>query len=480
MKRCALAILLVAILLCGLFAPAAPAFAAEPTTGEITGSNVAFRSGPSGSSKVIKRLAKGTSVSILAYNVNAEWHKVTTDGKTGYVNRLYVHINLTASGNGALVGVVTNCKSEVNVRKTPSASGALLGTARLGASYQVTRRNAAEGWHEIAFDGATGYIADKYLAVNVKAGDNQLSSLSVIGGTLSPSFAPGEYGYVVVADGSEITIGATANDGVRVSVDGTGKSSVTFSMPSSGSSRTVRISVGGKIRYSVYIVRNALIVGTWNIKRGSDKLVEQGCQIEGQQADLIGLQEVYQSKKTESVVDNLLSLRTKDLQYTSFMPTLDYAGGAQYGLGVLSRHKFRSQETYTLSSADKEPRALQKVVVSVDGKKVSFYNTHFSYDSSALRTKQFAEVLSILEKDKNEYKILVGDFNANASEYAKLKGYVTLNRSDTRFYSFDGSSISKNEIDNIIVSKNITVLNVRMLTGGYSDHKALYAYLRLD
>ena len=43
---------------------------------------------------LITRLSEGTIVKILETNVNSEWYHVrTANGRTGYVNRMYVNID---------------------------------------------------------------------------------------------------------------------------------------------------------------------------------------------------------------------------------------------------------------------------------------------------------------------------------------------------------------------------------------------------
>jgi endonuclease/exonuclease/phosphatase family metal-dependent hydrolase len=116
----------------------------------------------------------------------------------------------------------------------------------------------------------------------------------------------------------------------------------------------------------------------------------------------------------------------------------------------------------------------------IDGKRVSVYNTHFSFESAALRKKQFSEVLSIMNADQNEYKILTGDFNAKESEFSGFtRNYRVVNTSATKFYNYSNKAIGMSQIDNIIVSKNITVLNARAIPTEYSDHYPLFAFLAL-
>ena len=480
MKRRIIGFLLALVVIAGVFVPAVPAHAETFDKGIITGESVAFRKGADKSSDLIRRLPRGTVVEILATNVNAEWHRVRCHGTEGYVNRMYVSLDpsLTAYQR-TYTGEVVNCNAFVNVRKAADASSALLGTAEKGSIFTVTAANCADGWHQIDYNGKTAYISSSYLRLTAKASNTQLTSLMVTGGTMTPAFSPDEYGYVVRADADRVTITAQGNSGVKIDVNGTGKSSDTISMPAHGS-KTVRIAVGGKTRYTLYIVRGALVVGTWNIKRGNGQLPMQGRLIENQQPDVMALQEVYRNTSGSARVDNLASLRTKDMQNMSFATALTYSGGGTYGVGLLSRYAMSKPEIIKLESGSYEQRILQRVEITVDGKKVSLYNTHMSFNSAALRKKQFAAVLRTMNADENAYKILFGDFNAKASEFSQLKGYTVINTADTKYLNYAGGTIAKNEIDNIVVSNNITVLNSRMIENTFSDHKPLIAYLLLD
>ena len=90
---------------------AIPAAHAAYDTGVINSDGVSFRSGPSTDSSRISKLSEGTTVQILSTNVNAEWHKVEVNGKTGYVNRMYVTLK-NSSDSDTLLGYVVNVKSK--------------------------------------------------------------------------------------------------------------------------------------------------------------------------------------------------------------------------------------------------------------------------------------------------------------------------------------------------------------------------------
>ena len=474
--------LLTMLLVFGMLLPASAALADDNyDSGIINADKVAFRNGPSTESSRIRRLREGSVVDVLETNVQAEWHKIRFNGETGYVNQRYVTL-LPGIGSAGYQGTVVNVKESVNVRGTASKHGDLLGTAALGTIYPVSKTGGLDGWYEIDYNGKTGYILDDYLQLSGRASYGQLSSLTVSGGTLLSAFSPDTYGYVVRADSGEVRISATGAAGAKVQIGESKSDSTVISMPKTGT-KTVRISVGGKVKYSIYIVRNVLTVGTWNIKRGNGHLTGMTQLLQAQQPDLMGIQEVYRSPakgKTEKI-DNLLSIRTRSHGEMQFDPTVTYGGGGEYGLGMLSRYDIESSEKVKLYSGEGEQRILQKIVVKIDGKRVSVYNTHFSYHSAAIRANQFATVKKVMDADRNDYKILFGDFNAKAAEFSVFgDDYTVLNAADTKFYGYDGTLIQKLDIDNIIVSDNITVLNSRMIDTDLSDHMPIFAYLKLD
>lgn len=478
MRRRFIAILLGVLTICICIFPTQNASALTLSTGRIVGTGIAFRSDARSDSKLISRLSEGTIVRLLAANVNAEWYKVEYAGKTGYVNRMYVSVEPSMeSYQFDYTGTVVNCNVDINVRSTASLRGEKLGVALKGSTLDITQAYYTDGWHQIKFGDVTGYVSAKYVELTAKIDDNSLSGLTVTGGTLSPRFSPKEYGYIITATQENVELHATANEGVKVSIGNTGVGSAKYTIRS-GNSKTIRISVDGVVRYTVYLVRDVLTVGTWNIKRGNEHLVEQGWLIANENPDIVGIQEVFSDTKND--VNNLKSLRTRNAQFMSFAATIDYKDGSQYGIGQISRFEPVSNEKFQLYDGGKEARYLQKVVYSIDGKKVSMYNTHFSWESASIRKQQFAAVLKQMNADENEYKMLTGDFNAKESEFAAFtSNYKIVNTSSTKFYDYSQKRMTFSQIDNILVSKNITVLNARALPTKFSDHYPLFAFLRL-
>jgi uncharacterized protein YgiM (DUF1202 family) len=290
MKKRLVQMLTVFIALAVCMLPVRFSQAVSVTTGMIEGDQVALRSSPSTSGKLLTRMDEGTIVKVLETNVNSEWYHVQTTNRTGYVNRLYVNIDASLESYQLnYTGTIVNCETDVNVRAKASAGAKKIGVAQKGATYTVSQAYCAGAWHEIEFDGQTGYVSADYMELMASVGDEYLAGLDVTGGTLSPAFSPTEFGYVLTATESSVVIKASANSGVKVSIGSTGIASAKYTI-NSGNSKTIRISVNGKVRYSIYLVRDVLTVGTWNIKRGNDNLVMQGWLIAAQKPDILGVQ----------------------------------------------------------------------------------------------------------------------------------------------------------------------------------------------
>lgn len=133
-----------------------------------------------------------------------------------------------------------------------------------------------------------------------------------------------------------------------------------------------------------------------------------------------------------------------------------------------------------------EPRYYQRVVFEKNGKKIAFYNTHLSYEDMELRAQQMQTLKEALDNDSCEYKIIVGDFNADQStkEFDLFKDeYSISNGKDGKWLdTFNGTddTMKVNSVDNVIVSKNITINKVQMLDSKLSDHNPMVVELTLN
>ncbi|MEI6133065.1 MAG: SH3 domain-containing C40 family peptidase [Bacillota bacterium] len=90
----AIGIVLVISLLMTIFS----GIVASAASGKVTGSNVNFRVKPSLTSKVIKKLSKGTKANVISKK--GKWFKVKIGGKIGYINSDFFKTSGSTTGRG--------------------------------------------------------------------------------------------------------------------------------------------------------------------------------------------------------------------------------------------------------------------------------------------------------------------------------------------------------------------------------------------
>lgn len=127
--------------------------------GQITGSEVRFRTGPSTDTGIISHFAKGESVNVSG--VSGAWYKTHMDGDTGYVHSDYVNVSAEqASGQiGKVIG------SNVRFRAGAGTHTQILGEFAYGTRVTVFEREG--DWYRVCYNGTVGYIHAEYLLVNV-------------------------------------------------------------------------------------------------------------------------------------------------------------------------------------------------------------------------------------------------------------------------------------------------------------------------
>ena len=469
------------LFVCAVLLPTAMALGEQKDTlGLVTGDAVALRSAPETGAPLLQRLEKGTFVTVLETNVNGGWHFVRLGDETGYINRLYLTLDPSLESYQNIFTAVAE-KNPPSIYCAPREDGEIIGRAKSGEALEVLYPYPAPNWHGVFWQGQMGYVLADQVKLLAQGDPDELTELTITGGRLSPDFSPKEYGYILeVTDPSgEITVAAKANPGVTVSI-GDGGADTFSAQVDPESLWTIPVFLNGQQRYEILVVRDVLTVGTWNIKRGNKNLVEQARLIRVQNPDLMSFQEAYQNHNRQPQVDNLKSLATDKLRFSSFGPAIIYEEGGLYGNGILSAYRILEEETVPLTSLNKEDRSLQKTVFSIQGRRVSLYNTHLSYESTAIRNRQMQEIKTILNNDPNPYIILTGDFNLSAWKVPELPGFQMLNGGDTVFFGYDGAPFKRSTVDNIFVSNNFHVLGVHMIDTKLSDHKPLFAYLAFN
>lgn len=264
-----------------------------------------------------------------------------------------------------------------------------------------------------------------------------------------------------------------------------------------------------------------LTVGTFNIDAKSQPDVEaQSKLMADNNVEILGIQEVDNNtiRNNYNMAEKFASDPYTDYFYTN---AIGFQGG-EYGIATISKFEIKDSASTELTGTDFkgeelanelkeaylnnnpddqatvdaldavsakgpiEPRCFQRVLIEKDGKEIAFYNTHLSWEDMELRAQQMDELIAALDGDSCEYKIIVGDFNADqATEEFDVftENYSISNGKDGEWldtYTQEDDSMQVKSVDNVIVSKNITIESVKMLDNDLSDHNPMVVELSLN
>ena len=223
------------------------------------------------------------------------------------------------------------------------------------------------------------------------------------------------------------------------------------------------------------ILNMKLTIASYNIMHGAlseydmKKLVQSIVECG---ADLIGVQEVDVGAKRSGGRD-IAALMAQELGFdVRFSRSLDFQGGS-YGNVILSRYPIEDFTCHLLTSGKYEQRSIGAATVRIGDEKISFWNTHLSFENTEQRRLQWEQIRELLPKDMPW--ILTGDFNTSNFDEMRLLGDVSLvNDYDHVFKTFRESG---SPIDNIIYTAPWTVADAGIVDNDHSDHNLLYAVM---
>lgn len=234
-------------------------------------------------------------------------------------------------------------------------------------------------------------------------------------------------------------------------------------------------------------------VGEYNIAAGAGRsdTVGQAQLIKEQNLDMIGLSEVDKNT-TRNPFDMVNRFgQFSGMTNTFFGKTYQYDDkGGQYGIGMASKIKLEdpTMNLYPQTPGQSEPWGYERAVVTINGVKVAFYNTHLEYEYTRrkVRDVEMAYLKDVVQKDKTPYKIIVGDFNTddNKNEWDSWKQDFNLGNGgpdgwqDT-FNVYD-DTMRNYAIDNVVTSKNININHFNVIKNTtLSDHYPVVADITL-
>jgi cell wall-associated NlpC family hydrolase len=156
----------VSISLLGLFSGAV--FAAQNTNQNavITGSVVNLRETADTTSKILDKLPKGTTVSVI--KVSDNWYNINYDNTQGWVSADYISLKETTLGTGIVTTEILNLRS-----KPDTASDVV---SKLKQNDKVTLLERSNDWYRIkTSDGDAGWVSSEFITIrksSVSRGDD--------------------------------------------------------------------------------------------------------------------------------------------------------------------------------------------------------------------------------------------------------------------------------------------------------------------
>ncbi|MGN1019412.1 MAG: SH3 domain-containing protein [Aristaeellaceae bacterium] len=129
----------------------------------VKGGALNLRETASLNAKVLGQYPTGTLVEII--ESGNEWHKVTVNGKTGYMMARYLNTDVSTAVQTAIVR--TNTGIGLNLREEPRLSGRLITSFKPGTQVTVYQKGA--DWCRVKVDGLEGFMATKYLSFSGNA-----------------------------------------------------------------------------------------------------------------------------------------------------------------------------------------------------------------------------------------------------------------------------------------------------------------------
>ena len=128
------------------------------TTGTVTADVLNVRANPNTSSSIIGTLKQNTKVSII--EMSSGWYKVSYNNSTGWISSDYVKLDSA----GAVTSTGTVNADALNVRAGASTSNKIIGSLYSGAKVEIL--STSNGWHQIKFNGGTGYVSADYITTS--------------------------------------------------------------------------------------------------------------------------------------------------------------------------------------------------------------------------------------------------------------------------------------------------------------------------
>lgn len=246
----------------------------------------------------------------------------------------------------------------------------------------------------------------------------------------------------------------------------------------------------------LYESSNQIVVMTYNPQWFTGINGQQAMQnliVSRNNPHIIGFQEFSKNGSVSTVASNMLT----DYSYTQMSSHYNY-------LYMASKIPMSNIQMADFVNQRGETRAYMKCDIQVDGKTITWINTHLDYQYDSTQYAQMQEIFAIAEQC--DYCIITGDFNnwatsiADADYIGLYKPFVdagynlancTAERGFTKTWTDSSIATSPSEMtyptDNIITSSNISIDSVTFdttkfsyLNGNSIDHIPIVAQLTVN
>lgn len=247
-----------------------------------------------------------------------------------------------------------------------------------------------------------------------------------------------------------------------------------------------------------------LVVMTYNVQRFRGINSQQAMQdliISKYNPDIIGIQELSTDNNIPAVGESMLA--NYPIRQKSNHQNFVLMATKTHTLSNVVIADYTNQDPQDLSQWN-ETRAYEKADITVNGKTISWFNTHLCYLTQSVKWQQMGELFTLAEQCP--YAIITGDFNsmimsAQADDYINMykqfvdAGYNLANNSPIAgFHNTFTNATTATSLadltqapDSIITTSNIDILSVvfddtklSYLNGSEIDHIAVIASLKVN
>ncbi len=149
------------------------------TTGVVTAGRLNVRAAPDASATILLKINQNGVYPVIAANADRSWYQINVNGTLGWVFARYFNVSnpqaVPTTGTGTVTQPPANTGYSVvtavtlNVRGTPSTTGAILTKMTPGSTAAVVGRTANSAWWQVTYQGVTGWVSARFASLQTGA-----------------------------------------------------------------------------------------------------------------------------------------------------------------------------------------------------------------------------------------------------------------------------------------------------------------------